>query len=59
MVKNYEACKHLSPVEKNLKESDIEDVAVKLEYSIFTSTNVIMIYRKGMMSLVSVVMLPL
>ncbi|ROT66004.1 hypothetical protein C7M84_016011 [Penaeus vannamei] len=51
LVKNYEACKHLSPVEKNLKESDIEDVAVKLEYSIFTSTNVIMIYRKGMMSL--------
>ncbi|XP_063590282.1 protein starmaker-like [Penaeus indicus] len=51
LVKNYEACKHLSPVEKNLKESDIEDVAVKLEYSIFTSTNVIMMYRKGMMSL--------
>ncbi|XP_037787319.1 LOW QUALITY PROTEIN: axoneme-associated protein mst101(2)-like [Penaeus monodon] len=51
LVKNYEACKHLSPVEKTLKESDIEDVAVKLEYSIFTSTNVIMMYRKGMMSL--------
>ncbi|XP_042873002.1 uncharacterized protein LOC122253773 [Penaeus japonicus] len=51
LAKNYEACKHLSPVEKNLKESDIEDVAVKLEYNIFTSTNVIMMYRKGMMSL--------
>ncbi|KAK8736306.1 hypothetical protein OTU49_004934 [Cherax quadricarinatus] len=51
LVKNYEACGDSSPVLNRLKESDIEDVAVKLEYSIFTSTNVLMMYRKGMMSL--------
>ncbi|KAG7174421.1 ATP-dependent DNA helicase Q5-like [Homarus americanus] len=55
LSKNYEACRDFGPVLTTLKESDIEDVAVKLEYSIFTSTNVIMMYRKGMMSLMMAV----
>ncbi|XP_045582306.1 ATP-dependent DNA helicase Q5 [Procambarus clarkii] len=51
LQKNYEVCGDSGPVLNRLKESDIEDVAVKLEYSVFTSTFVLMMYRKGMMSL--------
>ncbi|XP_071552976.1 LOW QUALITY PROTEIN: uncharacterized protein [Panulirus ornatus] len=51
LMKNYETCRDSAPVLSHLKESDTEDVAVKMEYNIFTSTNVMMMYRKGMMSL--------
>lgn len=53
LSKNYEECWQTGQGRSHLKESDIEDVATKMEYQVFTSTNVMMMYRKGMMSLVS------
>lgn len=53
LSKNYAECGQTGPGRSHLKESDIEDVATKMEYKVFTSTNVMMMYRKGMMSLVS------
>ncbi|KAK4304898.1 hypothetical protein Pmani_023165 [Petrolisthes manimaculis] len=50
LTKNYETC-HGGGGLSQLKESDIEDVAVKLEYNVFTSCSVMMMYRKGIMSL--------
>ncbi|XP_066963663.1 uncharacterized protein [Macrobrachium rosenbergii] len=52
LEKNYEACRNANLVSNCLKESDIEDVAVKMEYSVFTTTSVMMMYRKGIMDMV-------
>ncbi|KAK8391625.1 hypothetical protein O3P69_017276 [Scylla paramamosain] len=51
LSKNYEVCWQPGAGRSHLKECDIEDVATKMEYQVFTSTNVMMMYRKGMMSL--------
>lgn len=53
LSKNYEACWQTSQGRSHLKESDIEEVATKMEYQVFTSTSAMMMYRKGMMTLVS------
>ena len=52
LSKNYEACWEAGQGRSHLKECDIEDVATKMEYKVFTSTTVMMMYRKGMMSMV-------
>ena len=52
LEKNYEACNAANQVSRALRESDIEDVAVMMEYSVFTSTNAMMMYRNGIMTLV-------
>ncbi|XP_068237776.1 LOW QUALITY PROTEIN: uncharacterized protein [Palaemon carinicauda] len=52
LEKNHETCSKSGLVSKFLKESDIEDVAVKMEYNIFTSSSVMMMYRKGIMDMV-------
>ncbi|KAK3878866.1 hypothetical protein Pcinc_016526 [Petrolisthes cinctipes] len=50
LTKNYETCCG-GGGPSQLKELDIEDVAVKLEYNVFTPCTVMMMYRKGIMSL--------
>ncbi|XP_045127827.1 ATP-dependent DNA helicase Q5-like isoform X2 [Portunus trituberculatus] len=51
LSKNYEACWQSGAGMSHLKACDIEEVATKMEYQVFTSTNNMMMYRKGMMSL--------
>ncbi|KAG0724792.1 ATP-dependent DNA helicase Q5 [Chionoecetes opilio] len=58
LTKNYEACVETSTGRSCLKECDIEAVATKMEYQVFTSTSVMMMYRKAVMSLPGVYMSP-
>ncbi|XP_076032848.1 uncharacterized protein LOC143020362 isoform X2 [Oratosquilla oratoria] len=48
--KNYEMYCSMTVDPKKLKSCDFEDIAIEMEYNVFTSNCVIMMYRKAMMA---------
>lgn len=55
LTENYDEC---CPV-RELDKRDIEDCAIEMEYSVFSSTTTMTIYRSSLAKTVSIVVLPM
>ncbi len=52
---NLKICSFIDPPNRDLKPKDMFSAAVELEYDVFSSNKVIVMYRNSMAKLVSIV----